>query len=244
MIFFWKDADMRQMLICNFFLFRMLAHKFVEQVSESDLMAEKTKPKSSWWSFGWLLFFTFLHISLGIPWTTYTLNGVFFRIGSSKDDSEHRGFTEEDWEQLNKIIGYKEGSDDYLLASEEKDIMQFYMEIHMKHNASRLVSEGQNCLADLSCEGLACKIKTYPEAKVIDVTLGSYKLSSPYGLLAEVWISKMCFNRITTSYLSLLCGVWLCIYLYYETECYCFWFAGWHLLIQTFWSGSRLELCC
>ncbi|XP_042394059.1 uncharacterized protein LOC121984930 isoform X2 [Zingiber officinale] len=138
---------------------RMLAHKFVEQVSESDLMAEKTKPKSSWWSFGW--------------------------TGSSKDDSDHRGFTEEDWEQLNKIIGYKEGSDDYLLASEEKDIMQFYMEIHMKHNASRLVSEGQNFLADLSCEGLACKIKTYPEAKVFDLTLGSYKLSSPYGLLAE-----------------------------------------------------------
>lgn len=56
----------------------------------------------------------------------------------------------------------------------------------MKHNASKLVADDQKCLAELSCEGLDCNIKTYPEAKVFDLKLGSYKLSSPYGLLAEV----------------------------------------------------------
>ncbi|WOL09557.1 hypothetical protein Cni_G18310 [Canna indica] len=139
---------------------RMLAHKFVEQIAESDPSLDKEKVKRSWWSFGWT-------------------------ASSTKDGSEHRGFTEEDWEQLNKIIGYKEGSSDYPLAVEEKDIIKLYLEIHMKHNATRLVADGQECLADLSCEGLACNIKTYPEAKVFNVKLGSYKLSSPYGLLAE-----------------------------------------------------------
>ncbi|URE38072.1 vacuolar protein [Musa troglodytarum] len=138
---------------------RMLAHKFVEQMAESDLSLNKKKAKQSWWSFG--------------------------RTGSTKDDSEHRGFTEEDWQQLNKLIGYKEGSNDYQLAAEEKDFIHLYLEIHMKHNASKLVADGQKCLAELSCEGLDCNIKTYPEAKVFDLKLGSYKLSSPYGLLAE-----------------------------------------------------------
>nr|XP_009413254.1 PREDICTED: uncharacterized protein LOC103994598 isoform X1 [Musa acuminata subsp. malaccensis] len=138
---------------------RMLAHKFVEQMAESDLSLNKEKAKRSWWSFGW--------------------------TGSTKDDSEHRGFTEEDWEQLNKLIGYKEGSNDYQLAAEEEDFIHLYLEIHMKHNASKLVADDQKCLAELSCEGLDCNIKTYPEAKVFDLKLGSYKLSSPYGLLAE-----------------------------------------------------------
>ncbi|XP_073111690.1 uncharacterized protein [Elaeis guineensis] len=138
---------------------RMLAHKFVEQSVESDLYLSKKKEKRPWWSFGW--------------------------TGSAKDGGEPRGFTEEDRERLNKIIGYKEGSDEYLLGAEDKDLMHFCLEIHMKHNASKLVSEGQECLADLSCEGLACNIKTYSEAKIFELKLGSYRLSSPFGLLAE-----------------------------------------------------------
>ncbi|RZS13733.1 hypothetical protein BHM03_00045359 [Ensete ventricosum] len=69
----------------------------------------------------------------------------FSRTGSTKDDSEHRGFSEEDWEQLNKLIGYKEGSNDYQLAAEEKDFIHLYLEIHMKHNASKLVGDDQKC---------------------------------------------------------------------------------------------------
>lgn len=72
--------------------------------------------------------------------------------------------------------------------------MHFYLEIHMKHNASKLVSEGQECLADLSCEGLACNIKTYSEAKIFELKLGSYSLSSPYGLLAEVLNVLACLH--------------------------------------------------
>ncbi|CAA6669756.1 unnamed protein product [Spirodela intermedia] len=40
-------------------------------------------------------------------------------------------------------------------------------------------------LADLSCDNLDCAVKIYSEAKIFNVKLGSYKLSSPNGLLAE-----------------------------------------------------------
>lgn len=55
----------------------------------------------------------------------------------------------------------------------------------MKHNASKL-TDAKECLADLSCDNLACFVKLYSEAKVFDIRLGSYQLSSPNGLLAEV----------------------------------------------------------
>lgn len=55
----------------------------------------------------------------------------------------------------------------------------------MKHNASKLLDEALDCLAELSCEGLDCSVKLYPESKVFDVKLGSYQLSSPSGLLAK-----------------------------------------------------------
>lgn len=139
---------------------RMLAHKFVEQSSDSDSSLNKQKAKGSWWSFGW--------------------------SGSSNDGNESKGFTEEDWEQLNTIIGYKEGSNEFLTPSEDEvDLPHLFLEIHMKHNASKLIAERKECLADLSCEGLVCSLKTYSEAKVFNLKLGSYKLSSQYGLLAE-----------------------------------------------------------
>lgn len=56
----------------------------------------------------------------------------------------------------------------------------------MKHNASKLVGEAKELVAELSSEDLRCSIKLYPETKVFDMKLGSYKLSSPKGLLAEV----------------------------------------------------------
>ncbi|XP_031385571.1 uncharacterized protein LOC116199374 isoform X2 [Punica granatum] len=136
---------------------RMLAHKFVER-SESALYLRKQKEKQSWWSFGWQ---------------------------SYKDESEPLHFTEEDWEQLNKIIGYKEADDEQSIISTDKpDALNTYLEVNMKHNASKLVDEAQD-IAALSCENLGCSIKLYLEAKVIDVRLGSYQLSSPSGLLAK-----------------------------------------------------------
>ncbi|XWS38677.1 hypothetical protein CRYUN_Cryun19dG0151500 [Craigia yunnanensis] len=140
---------------------RMLAHKFVELSVESENYLKKQKAKQSWWSFG--------------------------RASQSlKDESESFHFSEEDWEQLNKIIGYKEDDDGRsLMINEKPDILQTSLEIHMKHNASKLLDGVHACLAELSCEGLDCSIKLYQETKVFDVKLGSYQLSSPNGLLAE-----------------------------------------------------------
>lgn len=72
------------------------------------------------------------------------------------------------------------------MINEKPDVLQTSLEIHMKHNASKLLDEALTCLAELSCEGLDCSIKLYPETKVFDLKLGSYLLSSPNGLLAEV----------------------------------------------------------
>lgn len=139
---------------------RMLAHKFVEQSAETDLYLRKQKEKKSWWSFG--------------------------RSRSSlKDESESVHFGEEDWDQLNRIIGYKEeDAGQSVIVDEKKDSLHTLVEIHMKHNASKLIDEHLE-FAALSCENLNCSIKLYPETKIFDIKLGSYQLSSPKGLLAE-----------------------------------------------------------
>ncbi|KAJ4951540.1 hypothetical protein NE237_028372 [Protea cynaroides] len=140
---------------------RMLAHKFVEQSIESDIYIRNQKAKKSWWSLGW--------------------TGP-----STKDESEPRHFSEEDWEQLNQIIGYKEDDSEQLLTTQDRgNILHTFLEVHMKRNASKLVSEAQECLAELSCQGLDCLVKLYSEAKIFNLKLGSYQLSSPNGLLAE-----------------------------------------------------------
>ncbi|KAL4281357.1 hypothetical protein GQ457_03G021640 [Hibiscus cannabinus] len=140
---------------------RMLAHKFFEQSKESENYLKKQKAKQSWWLLGWA-------------------NQSF------DDESEPFQFSEEEWKQLNKIIGYKEEDvGQSLMINEKHDILQTILEIHMKHNASRLLDGAHTCLAELSCEGLDCSIKLYPETKVFGVKLGSYQLSSPNGLLAQ-----------------------------------------------------------
>ncbi|KAM7253783.1 hypothetical protein ACFE04_031465 [Oxalis oulophora] len=140
---------------------RMLAHKFVKQTTESEIYLKKQNSKKSWWSFGW-------------------------GAQSTEDETEPFHFSDEDWQQLNKIIGYKEGEDEQsVLMNDKMDAIQTFLEVHMKHNASKLLDGAQDCLAELSCEDLDCFIKIYPETKVFDMKLGSYQLSSPNGLLAE-----------------------------------------------------------
>ncbi|XP_043697676.1 uncharacterized protein LOC122648528 isoform X2 [Telopea speciosissima] len=140
---------------------RMLAHKFVEQSIESDISVRNQKAKKSWWSLGW--------------------------TGQSmKDESQPLHFSEDDLERLNKIIGYKEGDSEQLLTTQDKgNILHTFLEVHMKRNASKLIAEAHECLAELSCQGLDCFAKLYSEAKVFDLKLGSYQLLSPNGLLAE-----------------------------------------------------------
>lgn len=168
----------------------------------------------------------------------------FFRSGQSlkdENESEPLRFSEEDWEQLNKIIGYREGEDGQsLITHDQGDVLHTSLEVHMNHNASKLMGDAQECLAELSCESLDCSIRLYSEAKVFDMKLGSYRLSSPNGLLAEVWF----FPFINMLGMTLFCrkpGYCCCIaYIltglypnhflrYYYSECNCLWFFGWCL---------------
>ncbi|ERN15489.1 uncharacterized protein LOC18443778 [Amborella trichopoda] len=157
-----KDIDEldRELDIDVILEWRMLAHKFVEQSMESGADLKKQQTKKSWWSLGW--------------------SGQ-----SNLDSTEPRSFTEDDWEQINKIIGYKEGMGSQLLPAQDKRALQTLLEIRMEKNASKLLTEDLHFLADLSCEGLDCSVKLFSEAKIVDVKLGSYRLSSPNGLLAE-----------------------------------------------------------
>ncbi|KAK6935059.1 Pleckstrin homology domain [Dillenia turbinata] len=137
---------------------RMIAHKFVEQSKELEHL-RKQKAKKSWWSFGW----------------SY----------DSKDEGQPLHLTEEDWERLNKMIGYKDADDGQLLSNGRKDVLHTLLEVHMRHNASKLVAEPQQFIADLSCENFDCLIRLYAETKIFHVKLGSYRLSSPDGVLAK-----------------------------------------------------------
>ncbi|XP_071692229.1 uncharacterized protein [Rutidosis leptorrhynchoides] len=138
---------------------RMLAHKFVEKSTDNYLKKQNTK--KSWWSLGW-------------------------NSGSVEDKNQPGNFTDEDWKQLNEIIGYKEGdnSEQSLNKDDRGDVLHTLLEVRMKHNASRL-AEDHEFVAELSCENLDCLMKFYKDAKIFDMKLGSYRLSSPDGLLAE-----------------------------------------------------------
>ena len=57
----------------------------------------------------------------------------------------------------------------------------------MEHNATKLLDENYSNIIGLSAEGLKCSAKIYGEMKMIDFKLGSFKVSSPEGLLAEVY---------------------------------------------------------
>ncbi|PIN17888.1 hypothetical protein CDL12_09445 [Handroanthus impetiginosus] len=138
---------------------RMLAHKFVEQSVGSGLYLKKQKANRPWWSFGW-------------------------SSQPAKDENEPGTLSEEDWERLNDIIGYKEADDEQLFTHDDGDFPYISLKLQMKHNASKLI-DSQALLADLSCDNLECCVRLYSEAKIIDIKLGSYRLSSPNGLLAE-----------------------------------------------------------
>lgn len=179
-------------------LFRMLAHKFVEQSMGSDNRLKKPKTKKSWWSFGWWKIYlendsldsSIIYMYLVMLWCFQWFWFIFRNNQSAEDESEPLHFSEEDWAQLNKIIGYKEVDDGHsLIINEKLDTLHTSLEIHMKHNASKLLDGVLECLAELSCKDLDCSIKLYPETKVFDMKLGSYQLSSPNGLLAEVWFN-------------------------------------------------------
>ncbi|KAJ6800672.1 uncharacterized protein M6B38_201385 [Iris pallida] len=67
----------------------------------------------------------------------------------------------------------------------------------MNHNASKLIVEHQDYVADLSCEELVCLLKIYSEAKVFNLKLGSYKLHILMVCLRRCWIRKLEQERQT-----------------------------------------------
>ena len=119
---------------------------------------------------------------LGILWCVHSI-----RNNQSFKDEEEQFFSQEDWEQLNKFIGYKEEENSIsIINASKEDALLTSLEVHMNRNASKLTDEAQHCLAELSCKNLNCSMKFFPETKVFDINLGSYQLSSPSGLLAVV----------------------------------------------------------
>jgi vacuolar protein sorting-associated protein 13A/C len=139
---------------------RMLAHKFVERSVQAENYSKKQQAKSSWWPFGG-------------------------KSEVSGGEGESIQFTDEDWERLNKVIGYKEGDEQSIINNAKPDALHTFLEVQMKRSASKLYDGEKECLAELSCEGLNCSVKLFPETKIADIKLGRYRLSSPSGLLAE-----------------------------------------------------------
>lgn len=136
--------------------------------------------------------FTMAFSLMIVPYIMYSSSGN----ESIKDENEPFHFGDEDWERLNKIIGYKEGDDSpSVLIKDKVDVLHTSLNIYMTRSAAKLI-DGSNDLAELSCEGLNCLVKLYPETKVFDVKLMSYKLSSPNGLLAEVMLFLIVLKSI------------------------------------------------
>jgi len=119
---------------------------------------------------------------------------AFRKSEVSGGEGESIQFTDEDWERLNKVIGYKEGDEQSIINNAKPDALHTFLEVQMKRSASKLYDGEKECLAELSCEGLNCSVKLFPETKIADIKLGRYRLSSPSGLLAEVcYVDSFCF---------------------------------------------------
>ena len=70
----------------------------------------------------------------------------------------------------------------------------------MEHNATKLLDDNYSNIIGLSAEDLKCSAKIYGEMKMIDFKLGSFKVSSPEGLLAEVH-HLSCSSQINVMFL-------------------------------------------
>jgi vacuolar protein sorting-associated protein 13A/C len=108
--------------------------------------------------------------------------------GSDESNGKDRELTEDDWKQVNEIIGYEEGKPSPMLPDVDlPNMVHSVVEIEMKHNGTRLLSGDRKVpILELTAEGIGCNVKLYPQTQVFDVKLSSYKISCPEGLLGEV----------------------------------------------------------
>lgn len=141
---------------------RMLAHNFVKQISGNDILRKRKPAQKSWSLFGW---------------------GA--QSGKSNRENETKNLSEEEWQQINQLIGYKEDMESPFFPSQgQLNMLHTLLEVHMQHNASKLTIDGHN-ITELSSEGFHCFVKLYPETKIFDLKLQSYQLNAPEGLLLE-----------------------------------------------------------
>lgn len=141
---------------------RMLAHNFVKQTSGNDILRKRKPAPKGWSLFGW---------------------GA--QSGEHNHESEAKSLSEEEWKQINQLIGYKEDMESSFFPSQGiQNMLHTLLEVHMQHNASKLTIDGHD-VTELSCEGFQCSVKLYPETKIFDLQLQSYQLNSPEGLLLE-----------------------------------------------------------
>jgi vacuolar protein sorting-associated protein 13A/C len=144
---------------------RMLAHTYVEQERAKDAIHQQSK--KSWWAFGW-------------------------GSGSDESNRKDRELTEDDWKQVNEIIGYEQGKPSPMLPDVDlPNMVHSVVEIEMKHNGTRFLSGDRKVrILELTAEGIGCNVKLYPQTQVFDVKLSSYKISCPEGLLGESAMDK------------------------------------------------------
>ncbi|EFJ34969.1 hypothetical protein SELMODRAFT_82033 [Selaginella moellendorffii] len=145
---------------------RTIAHTLADQARRENAEHEKEQAKKRWWPFGW--------------------------GGQSDGGGEPRGLSDDEWQQLNQAIGYQEGKPSTLMPGQDApNMLHTVLQVQMHYNASKLISENEEELLTLSCEGLQSSIRLYSEAKDFDLKLESYKICCPEGLLAEVHIDRV-----------------------------------------------------
>jgi len=130
--------------------------------------------------------------------------------GKGNPESEAKNLSEEEWKQINQLIGYKEDMESPFFPSQGKlNMLHTLLDVHMRHNASKLTIDGHD-ITELSSEGFQCSVKLYPETKIFDIKLQSYQLNAPEGLLLEVVLSV---NKFDLQLYSIL-YCFLCLYDY------------------------------
>ncbi|KAL2636221.1 hypothetical protein R1flu_007700 [Riccia fluitans] len=141
---------------------RMLAHAYVDQNKAQDQRRQREQQKQqSWWlPFGW--------------------------GGPTNEDEKPVKFTNEEWEQLNQLIGYQPGEESNVIPGQEPpNMLHTILEVRMRRNATRLVAANHDIIMELSGAELHANLHIYPKTVKFDLDLASYQLSCPEGLLME-----------------------------------------------------------
>lgn len=109
------------------------------------------------------------------------------RGGDGGSDTGRRGLTDDDWKRYSVLVGFDEGKLPSIFPGEDQpNMLHTLVEVQMRHNGTKLLSASGDSILELTSEGLGCGIKLYPETKTVNITLDSFKISTPEGLLGEV----------------------------------------------------------